>query len=720
MDDSELEEIDDSELDETDDSEFDEIDDSDDEQNSNGYEENNESSKKNNHYSSKKNKSLSTKINASALNVTNNKLLNKNNHSSLPNKGSASKDSSIASKLRNRKKPLNFLNRNKNNNDSTSNDSNNNDNNTDNDSSDSAGNEFIEGVRKIRRIIPAIISAIVSFIFIAIVVFFVIIVMMIVSIFSGSDFSNLDSNVLVDEDSEYYEEANLYYEKLNEAADMYADSCGIYLNRSYIHATLTYINNVSQYDNEPGARYQLMADNADDVAKLMVNNCNVDYGIGGIFYNNLLKSSFLQNYYKDILSYMDAKTLVDNIFEYAEDSILIANLSSGYISNNLRVTMGTCEQPYNKKLLNEGNKYSSNIGFSDYIMGVIMGEVEEAIKKENKEFLKAFTIVASSYALSRAEYKTGDSEIWVHNGNCWQLSCDIKDGCTYCYDLGEYGTTFTGNQKCDKLGYRKDSMTSEQRQILDEVFEEVFGTVMLTNNNDIKEPSYRDKSSTCGNKECLGQEDAIRDARNGMDYQSILEKYYDNFILSNMREDSYVSDVTYGDGGYSNEVVYYDQTDYKNKFCGLSNQTISSSGCGVTSMAMILSTFVDSSYTPVRVMEEAYGGKYCGSGISGTSVDFFRFSAQKHNLDYQGVGKKGDMQVVLDALKSGNSLVVAHMGQGTFTNSGHYIVLTKVNEKGQVYVLDSYNSRRTGWHDFNSVIVKQLKSYGKFHIITKR
>mgnify|MGYP003533436739 CR=1 FL=1 len=49
-------------------------------------------------------------------------------------------------------------------------------------------------------------------------------------------------------------------------------------------------------------------------------------------------------------------------------------------------------------------------------------------------------------------------------------------------------------------------------------------------------------------------------------------------------------------------------------------------------MAMILSTFVDSSYTPPVVMQEAYRGEYCGKGISGTSVDYFKFSAYKHGL----------------------------------------------------------------------------------------
>ena len=95
-----------------------------------------------------------------------------------------------------------------------------------------------------------------------------------------------------------------------------------------------------------------------------------------------------------------------------------------------------------------------------------------------------------------------------------------------------------------------------------------------------------------------------------------------------------------------------------------------------------------------------------------------------HNLGYKAVSKKGNLQSVLDALESGNSLVIAHMGKGTFTGGGHYLVLSAVRDDGKVYVVDPYhdvNKKKRnsgdGWYDFNSVIVKQLA--GSLHIITK-
>lgn len=584
---------------------------------------------------------------------------------------------------------------------------------------DENGTSIKETIAKTKRIILLIKVGLIVLVIGFIVLMICAVVYYFASLFGMSDsFSNAGNTSGLDPNSPYYKEALKYHENLNKATEMYADSCGVYLDRTYIHATLTYITVVSQDEGfDEKKMYKKMADNVDDVAKLMVTNCVVDYEKNGTFYNKLRDSNFLKNYYKEQLKFMSKETLVKEIFEYAEAGAMLAGLNAGFISNNLKVTMGTCEQPYNKKLLNDGTNYSSTVGFADYVMGVVMGEVEGSIKRENREFLKAFTIVAASYALGRSGYQSGDTEIWVHNGNCWQLSCDINNGCTYCYDLGDYGTTFTGKHSCNDVGYTKDPMNPNQKQILTEVFQEVFGTVMLNLDGKIKTPSYRDKSSTCGNRECLGQEDAIRDAQNGMTYKQILEKYYDNYTLSNMQEDSYVGNVKYDDGGYSGSVVYYDQTDYGDKFCG-QRGTIKTDGCGTTSMAIVLSSFVNGSYTPPVVMKEAYSAKYCGGKIVGTSTSFFKYSASLHNLGYQSEKKTGDLQSVLDALKSGKSLVIAHMGKGKFTRSGHYIVLSKVNDKGEVYVLDPNNNYGTGWHDFNSVIVKELK--GSFHIITKR
>ena len=77
-------------------------------------------------------------------------------------------------------------------------------------------------------------------------------------------------------------------------------------------------------------------------------------------------------------------------------------------------------------------------------------------------------------------------------------------------------------------------------------------------------------------------------------------------------------------------------------------------------------------------------------------------------------------QEVINALGSGNSLVIVLMGPGTFTTGGHFIVLTGVNSSGQVSVADPASRDRTNtkWFSFNT-IVEQRKTYANYTIVSR-
>lgn len=512
-----------------------------------------------------------------------------------------------------------------------------------------------------------------------------------------------------------------YYDKLDEVVAKYQKSCGITINKSYIHTILAYpINNYDEFfgqefdianPSESEIDYKSLTGKVNTVAKLLVKDCSVDYDIDGSSYTRIKNSSFFKDYYKEMLKHSDADTILEDVFTLASLGSTYGDVG-WFITDNLQVVMETC----NSDVPLNGSESASTIGFSDYVMGVLYGELEtdKEITAKNKEFLKAQLIAATSYALSRSGYQKGDTEIRVKNGNCWQLSCDLHKGCTYAYDLGEYGTCYTGQVEKENVDVSKGPASPETLALLQEVFDEVSGIIMLNSDGTIKEPQY--SNGSCG-ADCMSQQQGLVDAQNGMSYEEILQKYYTNFTLGNATEDLYADRVSYRDGGYNDEVIYYNQNDYDNEFCGRRGRTIATSGCGTTAMAIVLSTLVDKSYDPVTVMEEAYSVGSCGVGISGTSTSFFKKSAKLHDLEYKRVSKNGDLQAVLDALESGNSLVIAHMGPGTFTRSGHYIVLARVNDKGKVYVYDPNKSSRNGWYDFNKVVVKELR--GSFHIITK-
>ena len=140
--------------------------------------------------------------------------------------------------------------------------------------------------------------------------------------------------------------------------------------------------------------------------------------------------------------------------------------------------------------------------------------------------------------------------------------------------------------------------------------------------------------------------------------------------------------------GKSKKFYYYTQINRYTRFCGRSGANIGTSGCGTTSMAMILTNLTgNKKFTPEYTMKEAYKGGYCGPGISGTNWHYFKYSAKKHNLKYESipVSKKGSERVK-EILREGG-LVIANVNYNSpYTHGGHYIVIYKVDKKGYVYV----------------------------------
>ncbi len=120
-------------------------------------------------------------------------------------------------------------------------------------------------------------------------------------------------------------------------------------------------------------------------------------------------------------------------------------------------------------------------------------------------------------------------------------------------------------------------------------------------------------------------------------------------------------------------------------------QTIASSGCGAVSFAMVLATFWDHSIKPPDVAKVILDNGY-RTYNKGVDWGFFEFAAKKYGLPFKQSFKTDD---AIQALKN-NALVVASMGPGYFTMSGHYILLWGIEENGgQVLVNDPNSTTRT-------------------------
>lgn len=123
-----------------------------------------------------------------------------------------------------------------------------------------------------------------------------------------------------------------------------------------------------------------------------------------------------------------------------------------------------------------------------------------------------------------------------------------------------------------------------------------------------------------------------------------------------------------------NGMVYYSQCDdrwgsMQYSSTGSSSQTIATSGCGPTSMAMAMAS-LGVSMTPDNAAKIALQ-LGCRTANSGTSWDYFERIGSKYGLTVKATSSFND---VLSALKS-KCPVVASMKAGHFTSGGHYIML---------------------------------------------
>lgn len=151
-----------------------------------------------------------------------------------------------------------------------------------------------------------------------------------------------------------------------------------------------------------------------------------------------------------------------------------------------------------------------------------------------------------------------------------------------------------------------------------------------------------------------------------------------------------LGDVRFADG--STEVVYFNQLDehYSGKPYGTDH--IGSSGCGPTSMAIVVSSLSGETVDPEQMAQWAYENGYWCKG-SGSYHALIPGAARHWGLSVSGCSPS-EPQRILDALADGK-LVVAIMSKGHFTKGGHFIVLRGVKD-GKILVADPASYRRSG------------------------
>ena len=144
-------------------------------------------------------------------------------------------------------------------------------------------------------------------------------------------------------------------------------------------------------------------------------------------------------------------------------------------------------------------------------------------------------------------------------------------------------------------------------------------------------------------------------------------------------------------GDMVNNFPYYNQGEepWKNETYGTG--TIKSSGCGPTSMAMVMKSY-GSNVTPSDTAKWSVENGYRIPN-QGTSWGFFKGIGDKSGLD---VSQFGSSETAKQSLLAGIP-VIGSMGPGDFTKRGHYIVFSGISKDGsQVYVNDPASRTRSG------------------------
>ncbi len=156
--------------------------------------------------------------------------------------------------------------------------------------------------------------------------------------------------------------------------------------------------------------------------------------------------------------------------------------------------------------------------------------------------------------------------------------------------------------------------------------------------------------------------------------------------------------------GYDSEYVssagitYKQFKQYKGTYAGNSywGGTITTHGCGPTSMAILLSGLTDLNYTPANTAAEM------NSKYGYTSYETLQRELQDLGISAE-VTQTPSAQQIQDNLRNGKVMLVSVDSRTIFTGGSHLMALVDINEQGQVYISNPSSDTLNGWHDVSEI-----------------
>lgn len=364
------------------------------------------------------------------------------------------------------------------------------------------------------------------------------------------------------------------------------------------------------------------------------------------------------------------------------------------------------------------SKYSAPITLDKYIMSVTYEEIGVSANSDI-ERVKTQMVAAKSFVLSRWKtmgWKTSKTDdgsyiIPIRSNTNDQDFCDIDTGCP------------------DKInGAKRPAIDEATRALMTSAWEDTKNLFIYDNQSGKTTGSYCASRTGicdfCQKGNCLSH-DELSNYTAGTLYSTILGDQYSNLSLITVDGDfasiAVPGEVTctsgvLGNAGVPDELfTYYYQTDYPDvAFCGAQDwmsgcysnptgkNTICTSGCGVTSLAMVVSTLSDEKLDPVKANDEALSRGACNVGTGSYNNLFTEISNTHSGFTYEEVEvSKTGADSIIKALKNGALVVANVQQQSPFTNGGHWIVLRGIASNGEVKVADPFSKEKTTSSTYN-------------------
>jgi len=144
--------------------------------------------------------------------------------------------------------------------------------------------------------------------------------------------------------------------------------------------------------------------------------------------------------------------------------------------------------------------------------------------------------------------------------------------------------------------------------------------------------------------------------------------------------------------------------------------TIGASGCGPTAMAMVLATWADPAVTPLTECRWALAHGY-KAPHQGTYYGYFVPAAKRYGLKCERLNTAkiyGNSQSPYHATAKAaifrGDLVIACMGKGNWTRSGHYVLVWKI-DGNTIYINDPASSKPARTRGDYALFRQQVKYY---------